>query len=127
MKSRGVDFAEVKRICQDCTLAGLRAVYEAGPSRPFRFLYLSAEGTSRDLTRKPLFMGEYQLMRVSALSSLIGTSTSANEELSRSTGRNGEYGGRVWCGARGSRGLCCSPRDDYVFGDVSAGGAVPFV
>jgi hypothetical protein len=65
MRSRGVDFAEVKRICQDWTLAGLKAMYEAGPSRPFRFLYLSAEGTPRDLTQKPLFMGQYQLMRVS--------------------------------------------------------------
>lgn len=65
MRSRGVDFAEVKRICQDCTLAGLKAMYDAGPSRPFRFLYLSAEGTLRDLTQKPLFMGQYQLMRVS--------------------------------------------------------------
>jgi hypothetical protein len=63
-KSRGVDFAEVKRICQDCTLAGLKAMYEAGPAKPFRFLYLSGEGTPRDLTKKPPFMAQYQLMRV---------------------------------------------------------------
>ncbi|CZR58951.1 uncharacterized protein PAC_08843 [Phialocephala subalpina] len=63
MRSRGVDLAEVKRICQTCTLAGFKAMYEAGPSKPFRFLYLSAEGTPRDLTKKPLFMGEYRLMR----------------------------------------------------------------
>lgn len=65
MRSRGVDFVEVKRVCQSCTLAGLKVMYEAGPSRPFRFLYLSAEGTPRDLTKKPSFMGDYQLMRVS--------------------------------------------------------------
>ncbi|KAF8859615.1 hypothetical protein BDZ45DRAFT_353534 [Acephala macrosclerotiorum] len=64
MMSRDVDFTEVKRICQTCTLAGLKAMHEAGPSKPFRFLYASAEGTPRDLTKKPLFMGEYQLMRV---------------------------------------------------------------
>lgn len=40
-------------------------MYEAGPAKPFRFLYLSAEGIPRDLTQKPLFMGQYQLMRVS--------------------------------------------------------------
>ncbi|KAH8888427.1 hypothetical protein GQ53DRAFT_826132 [Thozetella sp. PMI_491] len=63
MRSRNVDFAEVKRICQDCTMAGLNAMYEAGPSKPFRFVYFSAEGTPRDLTQKPRFMGDYQLMR----------------------------------------------------------------
>ncbi|KUJ06458.1 uncharacterized protein LY89DRAFT_790483 [Mollisia scopiformis] len=63
MRSRGVDFAEVKRICQTCALAGFKTMVEAGPSKPFRFLYISAEGTPRDLTKKPLFMGEYQLMR----------------------------------------------------------------
>lgn len=29
MRSSGVDFAEVKRVCQDCTLAGRKAMYEA--------------------------------------------------------------------------------------------------
>lgn len=59
-----MDFAEVKRICQTCALAGFKAVYEAGPAKPLRFVYVSAEGTSRDLTKKPKFMGDYQLMRV---------------------------------------------------------------
>jgi hypothetical protein len=59
------DFAEVKRVCQDCTIAGFKAMYEAGPARPFRFLYFSAEGTPRDPTKKPAFKGDYQIMRVS--------------------------------------------------------------
>jgi hypothetical protein len=59
------DFAEVKRICQDCTMAGLKAIYEAGPSKPFRFAYFSGEGTPRDMTKKPMFLGQYLLMRVS--------------------------------------------------------------
>ena len=64
-RSVGQDFAEVKRICQDCTMAGLKAMYEAGPSKPFRFVYLSGEGTPRDMTKKPFFLGQYLLMRVS--------------------------------------------------------------
>lgn len=59
------DFAEVKRVCQDCTIAGFKAMYESGLARPFRFLYFSAEGTPRDPTNKPVFMGDYQIMRVS--------------------------------------------------------------
>lgn len=64
-RSRGFDFAEVKRVCQDCTLAGFKAIYEAGPARPFRFLYFSAEGTPQDPAQRPIIMGEYQVMRVS--------------------------------------------------------------
>lgn len=40
-------------------------MYEAGPARPFRFLYFSAEGTPRDPTQRPAFKGDYQVMRVS--------------------------------------------------------------
>ena len=63
------DFAEVKRVCQDCTIAGFKAMHDAGPAPPFRFLYLSADGTPQDLTKKPRVMGEYQLMRVRASNS----------------------------------------------------------
>lgn len=59
------DSEEVKRVCQECTMAGFEAMHEAGPSRPFRFLYFSAEGTPQDLTKKPMLMGDYQIMRVS--------------------------------------------------------------
>lgn len=65
-KARSYDFAEVKRVCQDCTLAGLKAMYDAGPARPFRVVYFSAEGVPRDETQKPFFLGEYRAMRVSA-------------------------------------------------------------
>ncbi|KAJ5501844.1 hypothetical protein N7453_006661 [Penicillium expansum] len=57
------DFAEVKRVCQDCTLAGFKAMCEAGPAKPFRFIYFSADGTPRDPTKKPAIMGDYQVMR----------------------------------------------------------------
>ncbi|KAJ5579582.1 uncharacterized protein N7459_005567 [Penicillium hispanicum] len=62
-RTSSFDFAEVKRVCQDCTLAGFKAIYEAGPARPFRFLYFSAEGTPQDPTKKPALMGDYQIMR----------------------------------------------------------------
>lgn len=58
------DFAEVKRVCQDCTKLGFEAMYEAGPARPFRFMYLSTQGTPRDPTERPIIMAEYHLMRV---------------------------------------------------------------
>ncbi|CAI7616330.1 unnamed protein product [Penicillium glandicola] len=57
------DFDEVKRVCQDCTRLGFEAMYEAGPARPFRFMYLSADGTPRDPTKKPVIMADYQIMR----------------------------------------------------------------
>ena len=59
------DFEEVKRVCQDCTLAGFKAMYEGGPAKPFRFLYVSADGTPEDPSKRPTLMGDYQVMRVS--------------------------------------------------------------
>lgn len=64
-RTSGFDFAEVKRVCQDCTLAGFKAMYEAGPAKPFRFIYFSADGTPRDPIKRPAIMGDYQVMRVS--------------------------------------------------------------
>ncbi|PYI00608.1 hypothetical protein BO78DRAFT_434274 [Aspergillus sclerotiicarbonarius CBS 121057] len=57
------DFAEIKRVCQDCTAEGFKAMYEAGPARPFRFLYVSAAGTPRDPAQRPMVWGDYQVMR----------------------------------------------------------------
>ncbi|KAK8036334.1 hypothetical protein PG993_008948 [Apiospora rasikravindrae] len=59
------DFAEVKRICQDCAVAGLKAVSEANiaSGKPVAFIYMSAEGTPEDLTKKPFFLGDYLIMR----------------------------------------------------------------
>lgn len=58
-------FDEVKRVCQDCTKIGFDAMYAAGPVHPFRFLYLSADGTPEDPTKRPVMMADYQVMRVS--------------------------------------------------------------
>ncbi|KAJ5970526.1 uncharacterized protein N7479_000444, partial [Penicillium vulpinum] len=63
LRTGGLDFAEVKRVCQDCTKLGFEAMYKAGLARPFRFMYLSAEGISRDPTKKPVIMADYHIMR----------------------------------------------------------------
>ncbi|KAI0965511.1 NAD(P)-binding protein [Xylaria arbuscula] len=62
-KSATYDFAEVKRVCQTSTLNGLRAMHGAGPSIPFRFVYMSGAATERDQTKTPKFKPEYSKMR----------------------------------------------------------------
>jgi hypothetical protein len=62
-----MDFAEVKRVCQNCTVAGLNAIKElaAASATPMTFIYMRAEGTTEDLTKKPFLFGDYSIMRVS--------------------------------------------------------------
>ena len=60
----GFDFAEVKRICQNYTRLGFEAMCEAGPARPFRFIYLSAEGTPGDPTKDPVILPDFFIIRV---------------------------------------------------------------
>ncbi|CAG7918765.1 unnamed protein product [Penicillium olsonii] len=62
-RSGEFDSAEVKRVCQDCTKIGFDAMNNAGPARPFRFIYLSADGTPRDPEKKAFLWAEYQVMR----------------------------------------------------------------
>ncbi|MCJ1473565.1 hypothetical protein MMC13_002216 [Lambiella insularis] len=68
-KSRGLDFDEVRRVCHDFTLAGLKAMFKAhseGESRgdsPFRFLYMSGVAAERDQSKTPGWMPQYSLMR----------------------------------------------------------------
>lgn len=66
IKSKSLDFAEVKRVCQDCTLTGFKAIYESGAARPFRFVYFSGVVIMDDYkAKKPFFLGDYIVMRVS--------------------------------------------------------------
>jgi len=62
-----MEFATVKKICQDYTIHGLKTISEAreNKSTPFRFLYVSGAATERDQTKTPSFMPPYSLMRVS--------------------------------------------------------------
>jgi hypothetical protein len=62
--SRLMPFEDVKRICQDYTIAGLKAMHEAHPAKPFRFLYVSGIGTVRDPKVTPMFEPKYAWMRV---------------------------------------------------------------
>lgn len=64
-KAQSYAFEEVTRICQTCTLAGIRAMVEAGQKRPFRFLYMSGENAERDQSKRPILLPAYVKMRVS--------------------------------------------------------------
>lgn len=63
-KSQSQDFEVVKRVCQTSTLAGINAIHQAGPAKPFRFLYMSGAAAERDQTKTPRFLPQYLLMRV---------------------------------------------------------------
>ncbi|KAH7375409.1 hypothetical protein B0T11DRAFT_270309 [Plectosphaerella cucumerina] len=62
-RSRLLNAAEVKRVCHDYTAAGLHAMYDAGPAKPFRFLYMSGSNSQRDPAKKPWLLGDYSVMR----------------------------------------------------------------
>ncbi|KAI2602648.1 putative nucleoside-diphosphate-sugar epimerase [Hypoxylon sp. NC1633] len=62
-KARGYEFEEVKRICQDWTLEGLKVMHESAVSKPFRFLYMSGAAAERDQTKPVQFRAEYSHMR----------------------------------------------------------------
>ncbi|KAI1802327.1 NAD(P)-binding protein [Daldinia bambusicola] len=63
MKSKAYDFKEVKRICQTCTIKGLKAIHESGISKPFRFLYMSGITAERDRAKPVQYHPEYTYMR----------------------------------------------------------------
>jgi len=64
-KSRAMDFEKVRRICQEYTMIGLKAMFEARENNttPFRFVYVSGTAAERDQTKTPSFMPEYSSMR----------------------------------------------------------------
>lgn len=69
-KSKKYPFEEVKRVCHDSTIKGFTAMTEFrskdGEEIPaFRFMYMSGIAAERDQTKKPDWMPEYSLMRVS--------------------------------------------------------------
>lgn len=69
-KSKKYPFEEVKRVCYDSTIKGFSAMTESRSKDgedtvPFRFLYMSGMAAERDPAKKPDWMPEYALMRVS--------------------------------------------------------------
>jgi len=66
LKSLSHKWDEVVRVCQEYPLYGLKAMAEARGSRtkPFRFMYMSGDGAPRDMSKKPVVLRDYLLMRV---------------------------------------------------------------
>lgn len=66
-KSREMDFKDVKRVCHDYTMLGLKTIDEARGKglEPLRFVYVSGAVAERDQGKRPGWMPEYSLMRVS--------------------------------------------------------------
>ncbi|KAI1341755.1 putative nucleoside-diphosphate-sugar epimerase [Xylariaceae sp. FL0016] len=74
-KSKAYEPDEVKRVCQTSTLAGLRAMHDAGLAKPFRFLYMSGAAAERDQTKTPKYYPEYCLMRGDTENKLLSLAT----------------------------------------------------
>ncbi|MCJ1413748.1 hypothetical protein MMC32_000072 [Xylographa parallela] len=79
-KSRSFEFDEVRRVCQEHTLAGLQAMLEAygegdDTPQPFRFMYISGTAAERDQTKTPSFMPQYCLMRGETESQILALAT----------------------------------------------------
>lgn len=64
-KAMSMDPAEVKHICDDCTVAGFKAMCDAVPAKPFRFFYFSGAPSMLDSLPKSFILGDYSIMRVS--------------------------------------------------------------
>jgi len=66
LKALSHKWDEVVRVCQEYPLYGLKAMAEARGSRSktFRIMYMSGEGTPRDMSKKPVLLRDYLLMRV---------------------------------------------------------------
>ena len=64
-KSRLHGFDYVKKVCQEYTELGLKTMYESGPAKPFRFLYMSGLAAERSRDKTPQWLPEYCWMRVS--------------------------------------------------------------
>ncbi|KAI1780703.1 putative nucleoside-diphosphate-sugar epimerase [Hypoxylon cercidicola] len=62
-KSKMYNFEEVKRVCQTCTLAGLKTMHQSGLSKPFRFFYMSGAGNEQDPTKTLQYQSQYRHMR----------------------------------------------------------------
>jgi hypothetical protein len=59
---------EVRKVCLDYTVTGLSITSQLtrDSKSPFRFIYVSGSSAERDQSKKPMLLGDYLLMRVSA-------------------------------------------------------------
>jgi hypothetical protein len=74
-------FDEVRRVCQTCTMAGLKAITEAKTRKPFRFVYMSGDAANEEEVKNPRFMPEYVKLRVSSLSQQNDGSQASRHKL----------------------------------------------
>ncbi|KAB5578022.1 hypothetical protein GE09DRAFT_1214233 [Coniochaeta sp. 2T2.1] len=88
-KSRLHDFNYVKKVCQECTLLGLKTMYEASPAKPFRFLYMSGVGAVRIREQTPQWMPEYSWMRGETENRILAFAAAHPGEVEASTVKPG--------------------------------------
>jgi len=64
-KARGLPFEQVRRVCLEYALIGLKTITEARETstKPLRFIYMSGIAAERDQTKTPRLMAEHCLMR----------------------------------------------------------------
>ncbi|KAF5231751.1 hypothetical protein FANTH_13273 [Fusarium anthophilum] len=66
-----MDPEEVRKVCQDYTMAGLEAMRSSGLSRPFRVAYLSAVAVPRDVNQNMWFSPKFRRIRGTAENQVI--------------------------------------------------------
>ncbi|KAL8948604.1 MAG: hypothetical protein Q9222_005220 [Ikaeria aurantiellina] len=82
-KARGMDFAQIRRVCHDQTLIGLEEMLLASSQertnssnpQPFRFLYMSGAKGERDQSKTPGLETKYLLMRGETENQILALAT----------------------------------------------------
>ena len=80
---------ELLRICQTWALDGIGAMYDAGVSKPFRLLYMSAWGIERDPTKAPPVFTSYLRMRGETETQIMAFAAAHKGEIEASVTRSG--------------------------------------
>ncbi|KAK4944603.1 hypothetical protein LTR10_016037 [Elasticomyces elasticus] len=91
-KAKSMPWDEVKRVCQNYTMSGLQAIFEArgtSTSTPLRFLYMSGIAAERDQTKTPRFMAQYSLMRGETENQVLAFAGSHPEQIDASVAKPG--------------------------------------
>ncbi|CAI4210784.1 unnamed protein product [Parascedosporium putredinis] len=81
--------ADHRRICLDYTMAGIKAMHEAGPEKPLRFVYVSGFSISRDEKQRHWFAEEYLKLRGEVERSVIKYAGDSNGDIEAMTVRPG--------------------------------------
>ncbi|KAF5964101.1 hypothetical protein FBULB1_12965 [Fusarium bulbicola] len=66
-----MDPEEVRKVCQDYTMAGLEAMRSSGLARPFRVAYLSAVAVPRDVNQNMWFSPQFRRIRGAAENQVV--------------------------------------------------------